>query len=209
MRTWRCKPVRQGKAGRRASAGPRLLVLAAVAAMVLGGAGLLLGGVSRPGDRRIGGDFRLQADTGAIVSPASFGGRYLLIYFGYTHCTDVCPTTLAAVTEAMDRLGRAGARIQPLFITVDPARDTASVLRRYLAAFGDKVLGLTGNAAQIAAVEHAYHVSASMPDGTSGAYAVEHSSVLMLTAPDGRLIAPIRADASAAVIAAALSRFLS
>ena len=190
----------------------RLAVLGLVAALVLGGSLLLLMRLHPTDDTaglRLGGDFHLVADTGHMVTPASFGGRYLLIYFGYTHCQDVCPTTLVTIANAMAALGAKAARVQPLFITVDPGRDTPAVLRRYLAQFGGNVLGLTGDTQAIAAAERRFHITAIRFADPDGGYDFDHTSVLILAAPDGRIIAPIRADESPSAIAAILSRALS
>jgi protein SCO1/2 len=167
----------------------------------------LLGGTAPAGAGRIGGPFTLTADNGQTVTERSFHGRYLLIYFGYTSCTDVCPATLGAVGAALTRLGARGAEVQPLFITVDPQRDTPAVLRRYTAAFSPRLVGLTGTTEQIAAAEHAWRVRASMHAQGAG-YTMDHTSVLLLAGPDGRFIAPIAADETAAQMAADLARYL-
>ena len=135
----------------------------------------------------------------------------MLVYFGYTFCPDVCPTTLTAVADAMDKLGPAGAaRIQPVFITVDPKRDTPSVVKQYAAAFGPGVIGLTGTADEIAKVAKEYrvyyaeHRTGPGPDD----YSMDHSSVLYLMGPDGAFIAPVRADETGAEMAASLKKLM-
>ena len=156
----------------------------------------------------LGGPFRLTASDGRIVNELSFPGRYKLLYFGYTHCRDVCPTTLASLAGALDTLGHKADLIEPLFITLDPDRDTPNVLRTYLAAFTPRLLGLTGTAAQLGAIAHTYRVTSLVHPAAAGGYDLDHSSVLYLMAPDGRFIAPIRADASAAEMAATLATYL-
>ena len=135
----------------------------------------------------------------------------MLIYFGYTYCPDVCPTTLNAVADAMDKLGAKADRIQPLFVTIDPKRDKPAVVKQYAAAFGTRVVGLTGTDQQIAAVAKSYRVYYAEHRTGSGAddYTMDHSSVLYLMGPDGRFIAPIKADLAADALAAALLRFVS
>ncbi len=197
------------RAGRRARL-PGLGALLAAGGLLLALAGVYLvwlGGTAPAGADGIGGPFTLTADTGQVVTERSFRGRYALLYFGYTNCADVCPTTLAALAVALDRLGARGAVVQPLFITVDPGRDTPSVLRRYTAAFSPRLLGLTGTAGQITQAQRVWRVRAIVrPEGTG--YSVDHTSVLLLVGPDGRFIAPIAADESGAQMAADLGRYL-
>ncbi len=159
----------------------------------------------------IGGPFTLQDGAGKPVTDRDFRGKYMLVYFGYTFCPDVCPTTLNAVADAMDKLGPAGAaRIQPVFITVDPKRDTPSVVKQYAAAFGPSVIGLTGTADEIAKVAKEYrvyyaeHRTGPGPDD----YSMDHSSVLYLMGPDGAFIAPVRADETGAEMAASLKKLM-
>jgi protein SCO1/2 len=156
----------------------------------------------------LGGPFRLTASDGRIVNERSFPGRYMLLYFGYTHCRDVCPTTLAALAGALATLGQRADLIEPLFITLDPDRDTPNVLRTYLAAFTPRLLGLTGTAGQLGVVVHAYRVTSLVHPAAAGGYDLDHSSVLYLMAPGGGFITPIRADASAAEMAATLATYL-
>jgi len=159
----------------------------------------------------IGGPFALVDGDGHTVTDGDFRGKYLLVYFGYTYCPDVCPTTLNAVAGALDRLGKKAERLQPLFITVDPRRDTPAVIKQYTAAFTPRLLGLTGTATQIAAVAKEYrvyyaeHRTGPGPDD----YSVDHSSILYLMGPDGRFVAPIRADETGAEIAADLNKLVS
>ncbi len=162
----------------------------------------------------IGGPFRLVQGDGRQVTDQSFRGQYLLIYFGYTSCQDVCPTTLASVATALDELGEAASRVQPLFITVDPGHDTPPVVERYVSLFAPKVVrlvGLTGTADEIHKVLGEYRVSsvARHGDADSGRYGVDHSSVLYLVGPDGRYIAPIRADEPAAAMARTIASHLA
>jgi cytochrome oxidase Cu insertion factor (SCO1/SenC/PrrC family) len=152
----------------------------------------------------VGGPFRLIDSHSRTVTDEDFRGRYLLIYFGYTGCPDVCPTTLASVVQALGLLGKRAAAIQPIFITVDPAHDTPSVMRNYVADFSPRLIGLTGTPAELDAAEKAYHVTVEVtPAG------INHSAVLYLMAPDGHFLAPLPADSSAAVIAKDLNHDLT
>lgn len=191
-----------------------------LAAILGGGAALLLlaglylwllGGTAPPQTAAIGGAFVLTGTGGQTVSDRSLRGRYLLIYFGYTSCRDVCPATLAAASQAIGLLGQRGSAVQPVFITVDPQRDTPAVLHAFLSEFPRRILGLTGTPGQIQAVEQEYRVSSVIqnPQPGSARYDVDHSSVFYLVGPDGQYLAPIRADESAAAMARDIARHLS
>ena len=182
---------------------------AAAALLVLAGSYLWLLGGTAPPPSHIGGPFELTAG-GQTVTERSFGGRYMLIYFGYASCPDVCPTTLAALTDALDRLGARADRLQPLFVTIDPAHDTPDTLRRYLAGFSPRLLGLTGTARQLRQMQQEYRVvSVAHPRGTGGMATFDHSSVLYLVAPDGQFVAGVRADATGADMAQAIATHIS
>ena len=159
----------------------------------------------------VGGPFTLADGAGRQVTDRDFRGKYMLVYFGYTFCPDVCPTTLNEVADAMDKLGPAAARVQPVFITVDPRRDTPPVVKQYTAAFTPKLVGLTGTQEQIAQVAKEYRVYYAEHRTGPGPndYSMDHSSVLYLMGPDGTFIEPIRADGTAADIATALQKAVS
>jgi protein SCO1 len=158
----------------------------------------------------IGGPFTLLDGNGQTVTDKDFRGKYMLVYFGYTFCPDVCPTTLNAVADAMDKLGPAASRIQPLFITVDPKRDTPAVVKQYAAAFGPKIEGLTGTPEEIAEVAKEYRVYYAEHRTGSGPndYSMDHSSVLYLMGPNGDFVAPVRADQSGEEIAVNLKKLM-
>jgi cytochrome oxidase Cu insertion factor (SCO1/SenC/PrrC family) len=182
----------------------------AVAAILIA-AGLIVWATPhmRPTVPGIGGPFQLTDDRGAPVTDRSFPGKYLIIYFGYSNCRDVCPQTLSTLAAALDRLGAKANRIQPLFITLDPLRDTIPVLHRYVTAFSPRLLGATGPEAELNRVAEAYHVTHLQNDAAGpGRYTLDHSSVLYLMAPDGRFVAPIPADAQEMVIAQAIARYV-
>jgi protein SCO1/2 len=182
-----------------------------VAVLLIGtGAFLWLGG-NHAGVLALGGPFQLENGAGKTVSDRDYRGKYMLVYFGYTFCPDVCPTTLNAVADAMDRLGTRADQVQPLFITVDPKRDTPSVMKQYTAAFSPRIVGLTGTPDEIASVAKEYRVyyaeHRTGPDPND--YSMDHSSILYLMGPDGHFIAPIRADESGEQMAAALAKLMS
>ncbi len=158
----------------------------------------------------IGGPFTLENGSGKQVTDKDFRGKYMLVYFGYTFCPDVCPTTLNAVADALDKLGPAGAKIQPLFITVDPKRDTPEVVKQYTAAFSPRIEGLTGTPEEIAAVAKEYRVYFAEHRTGHGPndYSMDHSSVLYLMSPTGGFVAPVRADQSGDEIAANLRKLM-
>jgi len=165
------------------------------------------GGSFVPG---IGGPFTLEDGTGKTVTDRDFRGKYMLVYFGYTFCPDVCPTTLNEVAEAMDRLGPKAEKIQPIFITVDPNRDTPAVVKQYANAFTPRLLGLTGTSDQIAKVANEYRVYYAKHRTGPGPndYSMDHSSVLYLMGPDATFIAPIRTDQSGPEIADEIARLV-
>lgn len=157
----------------------------------------------------IGAPFTLTAHTGERFTSASLAGKWRLIYFGYTYCPDVCPAELAKMSRALERLeqsGRALDRLQPLFISVDPARDTPERLNGYLEAFHPKLIGLTGTADEIAGVADAFAVHfRKAPGGGEDAYLMDHTSMIFLMRPDGRFEDVFTARESAADIAAAVA----
>jgi len=193
----------QGPRQRRAFAG----LAAAAAGILLLAAGLLwlTGEAARP--LAVGGPFALTDQYGRPVTDRDLRGKYLLVTFGYTHCRDVCPTTLAAMTGALEELGASARRVQPLFITLDPARDTPEVLRRYVARFAPSLLGLTGPADALARVADAYRVVSMAHAPADGV--IDHSSVIYLMAPDGHYLAPFPSEGSSAELAARLAPYLS
>jgi cytochrome oxidase Cu insertion factor (SCO1/SenC/PrrC family) len=159
----------------------------------------------------VGGPFTLEDGNGKQVTDRDFRGKYMLVYFGYTYCPDVCPTTLNEVTNALDRLGPKANDLQPIFITVDPARDTPAVMKQYTAAFTPRLIGLTGTAEQIGKVAQEYRVYYAKHRTGPGPndYTMDHSSVLYLMGPSGKFIAPIRTDEDGAQMAADLSKLIS
>jgi protein SCO1/2 len=169
----------------------------------------VLGGMSVPPGVSIGGPFELIDHTGRTVTDRDFRGRFMLVFFGFTHCPDICPTELQVVAEVLEKLGPRADRVAPLFVTVDPARDTPQVLADYVALFDPRLVGLTGSEAQIAATARAYRVyyAKATPPGAS-TYLMDHSSFLYLMAPDGAFRALFRygtpADEIARAIAAGL-----
>jgi protein SCO1/2 len=149
----------------------------------------------------IGGDFALRDSAGHQVSAHDYAGKYLLVFFGYTNCPDVCPVTLYNIARALVLLGPQADRVVPLFITVDPARDTPALMGRYTALFSPRIIGLTGTAAQITAVEREYHVYAA-PDLKTGL--IRHSAILFLMDGRGNFVSGLPADTPPAALAAAL-----
>jgi protein SCO1/2 len=187
---------------------PYLLAVAVVAGGFLWHLGDMVGGVGRVvtlGEAQIGGPYALIDQDGALRDSRDFTGRWQLIYFGYTHCPDVCPLTLELMGDVMDRLGARGARVTPIFITIDPMRDTSKVMKAYVASFGKKFVGLTGDARSIAVVEKEYRVYARRHDLPHGDYAMDHSSVIYLIGPDGKFVTDYNDVADPQKIAADIS----
>ena len=186
-------------------------VVGVLLAVLLVGLGSFLWLDTGPGNPAgIGGPFQLQNGDGKTVTDRDFRGKYMLVYFGYTFCPDVCPTTLNAVADAMDKLGSGASKIRPVFITVDPKRDTPAVVKQYAAAFGPSITGLTGSAEEIAQVAREYRVYYAEHRTGPGPndYSMDHSSILYLIAPDGSFVAPVRADQSGDEMAAELKKLI-
>ena len=135
----------------------------------------------------IGGDFQLTDHNGHPRSLSDFRGKVVAVFFGFTHCPDVCPTTLAELAQTVKRLGASGDEVQILFITVDPATDTQKVLAQYVTAFDPRFLGLYGDPATTAKVAAAYKVFfAPQPPNASGNYTVDHSAAIFVIDRRGR-----------------------
>jgi len=158
----------------------------------------------------IGGAFELTDEKHHTVTDADYRGRWMIVFFGYTNCPDECPLTLQKMATAMRDMGRLADRLAPLFITVDPARDTPERLASYLENFDTRIVGLTGSDKQIAAVAKAYRVyyEAGKTE-ESGADVVSHSTFLYLMDPTGKLNALFSQDVTTEKLTAALRTRLS
>ncbi|WP_073266242.1 SCO family protein [Phytopseudomonas punonensis] len=161
----------------------------------------------QPGEQ-IGGPFELINEQGQAVSEQTFAGRWLLMFFGFTRCADICPTTLVQISKVLDGLGEQGDQVQPLFISLDPERDTPQVLAAYTTFFDDRILGLTGSAAQIRQVADAYAVYfRKVPMGDT--YMLDHTGAIYLMNPDGELAGLISLQMTAAQAVQEISRAMA
>jgi protein SCO1 len=185
-----------------------VLVLVLMSELWLGGGGQ---GISLPAVA-IGGPYRLEAGDGTVVTDQTYRDKWQLVYFGYTICPDACPTALNEIAGALEKLGPLAAKVQPIFITVDPQRDTASVMANYVKAFDPRIVGLTGTPEEIAAAAKAYRVyyakvaDKDAPDG----YLMDHSSVIYVMRPgDGRFVATFTHETTADQMAARLEKLIA
>ena len=158
----------------------------------------------------LGGPFTLVDGKGHTVTDANFRGRLMMMYFGYTFCPDVCPTTLATIGCALDKLTKQErAQVAPLFITVDPARDTPATMGAYVANFAPDLVGLTGSPQQIAAVLREYRVYAEkVPGKGANDYTMDHSSIIYFVGRDGRFRGIIAANATVPELDDAIRKYL-
>lgn len=189
--------------------------LAIAAALALAGCSLGAPPAEPPlAGAAIGGDFALTGSTGETVRWADFKGRYRVVYFGYAFCPDICPTDMQRVAQGLKVLGgsdpaKAG-KIVPIFITVDPERDTKDVVGEFAAAFSPDIIGLTGTPEQIAAAAKAFKVFYAKGEAVpGGGYLVDHSNIVYLFGPDGEPLATLPVDKGADAVAAELDRWVN
>ncbi|MFO0998025.1 MAG: SCO family protein [Alphaproteobacteria bacterium] len=172
----------------------------------------------RSGRALVGGPFSLIDQTGATRTDADFRGHLMLIYFGYTHCPDACPLALQTMSDAIDALGEKGATVAPIFITVDPARDTPDHLKSYLENFSPRLTALTGDESAIANVAKAYRIfyakandpqkPANSTESGHDDYLVDHSSFIYLMGRDGQYLTHFPGNAPPDQLADGIRKFL-
>ncbi|MDP9126837.1 MAG: SCO family protein [Pseudomonadota bacterium] len=160
-----------------------------------------------PNTKTVGGPFTLINQDGKTVTDADYRGKYLLIYFGYTYCPDLCPTGLQSIAHALDQLDTESGKVQSLYVTIDPVRDTPAKLKEYISSFHPEIVGLTGSPAQIAAVAKAYQVYyAKGQQVDEHDYLMDHSSLIYLMGPDGKFIATFPENVDPAKLVTTLRR---
>jgi protein SCO1/2 len=156
----------------------------------------------------IGGPFSLTDQNGRTVTDRDLRGKWLVIYFGYTHCPDACPTALNNIADALQALGSKRARVTPIFITVDPARDTPAVMKSYVQNFGSGFVGLSGSGAAVTAVEQAYRVYATKHVNADGSYDMDHSSIIYIMDPNGHFVTNFTDETDPGAIAGRLKALI-
>lgn len=181
--------------------------LGSAALLVLGGQGPM---VETTGKALIGGPFTLVDQTGRTVTDQDFRGRYMLVFFGFTHCPDVCPAELQVMSDALDELGPKADEIVPIFITLDPERDTQEVMGAFVKNFGSRFVGLTGSPEAIAAAADAYRVAYAKiyEDTRKPDYSIDHSGLVYLMGKDGEYITQFPYGTPAAKMTETLRRYL-
>jgi protein SCO1/2 len=165
-----------------------IAVAAAIAVLAIAAIALYPVWRSTPGATAslVGGAFKLQGPDGRVVTDADMKGQPFLVYFGYTNCPDICPATLAEMSDVLARLP--GKPIRALFITIDPERDTAQSLKDYLASFDPRIIGLSGDREAIDKAEKAYRVYARKGPPENGGYGMDHSSIVYLMDAKGQFV---------------------
>jgi protein SCO1 len=156
----------------------------------------------------IGGPFKLTDQNGQAVTDQDLKGHPFLVFFGFTHCPDVCPTTLFEVSEILRALGPDADRMRALFITVDPERDTPALMKDYLSSFDPHLAGLTGDPAAVAAVAKAYRVYFKKVPLDQGGYTMDHTAIIYLMDKDGRFVSPFSLKRTTEAAAADLRKYL-
>jgi cytochrome oxidase Cu insertion factor (SCO1/SenC/PrrC family) len=162
------------------------------------------------GTALVGGPFTLTNQKGEVVSEKTFAGKYMMVFFGFTHCQDVCPTELQVMSVAMQQLGADADKIVPIFVSVDPDRDNAAVMAEYVKAFDPRLQGLTGTPTQIASMAKAYHAfykkvpNEKNPDD----YEMDHATIIYLIGPDGAFVKHFNYTTDANALATELKKVL-
>ena len=176
---------------------PRILLPALVLtfglALVSVAAWLTFSGPGAPPPSSIGAPFRLMGSDGKSVSDADLRGQPVVMFFGYTHCPDVCPTTLFEVSELFRKLGE-GAKVRGVFVSVDPERDTPEILKDYLGSFDKRIIGLSGDRAALEPMLKAYRVYARKNPAANGEYSMDHSAIVYLMDKQMRFIGPLNIE---------------
>ena len=182
------------------------LLLTPAAVLAVGMAGALGYARFRPEQAGIpiGGPFRLVNGNGRIVTDEDFRGKWMLVYFGYTHCPDACPTALQDMANALDDLGAQKKDVAIIFITIDPERDTPAVMKDYVAAFNANITPLSGSPEAVAAAAKAYRVYYAKHPTKDGGYDMDHSSIIYVMDPNGRFVANFTQETPPQQIAAKL-----
>jgi protein SCO1 len=184
-----------------------LIGAGSAALLVLGGQGPM---VETTGKALIGGPFTLVDQTGRTVTDQDFRGRYMLVFFGFTHCPDVCPAELQVMSASLDELGPKADEIVPIFITLDPERDTQEAMGAFVKNFGSRFVGLTGSPEAIAAAADAYRVAYAkiQEDTRKPDYSIDHSGLVYLMGKDGEYITQFPYGTPAAKMTETLRRYL-
>jgi len=168
-------------------AGLMLIAAASIAAYAL------MSSPNKPaglGEAFVGGPFTMVNHRGETVTEKSFLGKPMLLFFGFTFCPDVCPTELQVMAAALEELGDKGKDIQPIFVSIDPERDTPAVMAVYVSNFGDRFIGLTGSAEQVATIAGAYRIFYARQENKErpADYLMDHTSIVYLMGPDGKFL---------------------
>lgn len=190
---------------------PLVIATAFAASLVVG---LLImfwamGGVSKVAQpAAIGGPFQLTDQSGKAVTDKSLKGKPTLIFFGYTHCPDVCPTSLFEISEVLRAMGKDADKVNALFISVDPERDTPATMKEYLSSFDPHLEGLSGDPAETAKVVTSYRVYAKKVPTKDGDYTMDHTALIYLMDRDGRFVSPFNLKRTPEEAATELKRYL-
>jgi protein SCO1/2 len=206
------KGVKRGAKGAQSASGPSvsrpmLIGVGAVFALVFGAFVYLTSGKPPASTEVIGGPFQLTAHTGQQVTEQDFLGRPFLVFFGYTHCPDICHTTLFEMSEILKAMGP-DAKVGALFVTVDPERDTPETLKEYLSNFDPRIIGVTGPRALIDPVLREYRIFSKRASGKDEDYSVDHTTVVYLMDKNGRFVSPFNVARRPAEAARELGRYL-
>jgi protein SCO1 len=192
----------------------RLVLIAAAFAAGLASMFTVLFVVNKPqagsliGAAAIGGPIHLLDQNGHPFSDTDLKGEPFLVFFGFTHCPDACPTTLLELSDVLDKLGGDADKVRVLFITIDPERDNPAALKDYLSAFNTRVVGLTGDLQAVTMVARAYHVYFKKVPLEGGDYTMDHTAIVYLMNKEGRFVTPFSLKRSAQDAADDLRRFL-
>lgn len=198
---------------------PRQLTLLIMAGFALGALAAVLltmppsqqsGETAYTGKALVGGPFTLTDQSGKRVTEKDFQGKYMLVFFGFTHCPDICPSGLQVMSAALDKLGDKAKDVVPIFISLDPERDTPQKLAEYLKSFGDRFVGLTGSPEETAATAKAYRVFyQKVPDDkVAGEYTIDHAAIIYLMGKNGEFITHVPHTTSVDQVVSALAKFL-
>ena len=184
------------------------LVVGLTVVLWLLGGGLLGGLVGKSKPASIGGPFQLTDQTGQTVTEKNLVGRPTLIFFGYTHCPDVCPTSLFEMSEVLRAMGKDADRVNAYFVSVDPERDTQAVMKEYLSSFDPHLKGLTGDTAAVAKIVSEYRVYAKKSPLKEGDYTMDHTALIYLLDRDGHFVSPFNLKRTPEAAAADLKGYL-